>query len=340
MSIKLELLYLCQRDVLQLGGDDMSSAIQDMEKVFILKEKKDVRVPDKVSMGFGDSISEEKTKGRINAMPGYLGGEYDMAGIKWIGSNPGNLSRGLPRASAITILNDPDTKFPIAIMDGTVISVARTGAVSGVATKYLSKKDSKTLLLIGAGLQSRTQLEAVLIACPGLENIYIYDISLEMAQRYALEMGEKLGRKIEAVKEGKPYAQKADILITVTGSAKPVIDADWLSKGCLYINIGGFECTYDTVKKADRLFVDNWEAVKHRNASAIAKMANERIIDDNDVTGNIGEVINSDKRGRINDDDIIYFNCVGMGIEDIAIATRVYRRALKEKVGQILEYWS
>ena len=121
----------------------MSLAVPDMERVLLLLEQGEVRVPDKVSMNFSKTVAEEKTQGRINAMPGFVGGEYNMADIKWVGSNPGNLDAGLPRVSAITILNDPVTKFPLAVLDDTVISNTRTGAVGGVAVKYLAKHHSK-----------------------------------------------------------------------------------------------------------------------------------------------------------------------------------------------------
>jgi 2,3-diaminopropionate biosynthesis protein SbnB len=339
MDAKWQLLYLNQRDVIQLGGGDMRLAIRDIERVFLLKEENDVRLPHKVSMGFGETVEDEKTKGRINAMPGYLGGEYNMAGIKWIGSNPGNISKGLPRASAITILNDPDTKFPIAVMDGTIISCVRTGAASGVIVKYLAKKNSRNMLVVGAGLQSQAQIEAVSITCPTIENIYVYDIVKERAQNCASKMQKKLRCNVMPVDNAKNCAQNVDIIITATGAARPFLDADWIERGSLYINVGGYECTYDTVSKADKIFVDDWEGIKHRKASAISRMAAEGLISDDSITASIGEVIKGEKKGRESDTEIIYTNCVGMGIEDIAIATRVYRRALQSNSGKWLEYW-
>jgi len=339
MEIMKRLLYLNGRDVQKLEGHDATKAISDMERVFSLFDNKDVRTPDKVSMGFGNSIAEEKTKGRINAMPGYLGGEYEMAGIKWIGSNPGNLAKGLPRASALTILNDPETKFPLAILDGTGISAVRTGAVGGLAAKYLAKKISKTLTIIGAGLQAETQLKSVLIAHPELENIYVFDIAEERAMLFAEEMSRGTGKKIQAVKDAISYSQVSDILITVTGSAVPVIDDGWINPGCLYINVGGFECSFETVQKADVKVVDNWEAVKHRNTSAIAKMANTGLLSEPYIDAELGAIINGKKKGRISDSQMVYFNCVGMGIEDIAIATRVFRAAQKSNTGTWLDYW-
>ena len=335
----MDILYLDRDQVVELGGGDMVLAVTDMEEVFRLRDKGDVRVPDKVSMNFGETIAEEKTKGRINAMPGYLGGEYSMAGIKWIGSNPANLQRGLPRASAITILNDPDTKFPLCFMDGTVISNTRTGAVGGVAIKTFAKKNSKSLLLFGAGLIGETLVDAAIVGCPSLEKIFIYDIAMDRAIAFAQRVSTRFGIRVEAVENAKKTAEGIDIIVTATGASSPVVDFSYLPKGALYINIGGYECTYDTVEKADKRFVDNWAAVKHRNTSAIAKMVNEGVLPEEKVDGEIGEVLEGKRPGRTGDEEIIYFNCVGMGIEDVAIATRVYRKALRLGLGTTLKYW-
>ncbi|MCQ2415333.1 MAG: hypothetical protein MJ063_04730 [Lachnospiraceae bacterium] len=336
-DVRLDLLYLNREDVIALSGDDMELAMKDMENLLVLREEGDVRVPDKTSMNFGRTIEEEKVLGRINAMPGYVGGSYQMAGIKWVGSNPANLDRGLPRASAITILNDPETKFPLAVMDGTVISNTRTGAVGGVAVKFLAKKGSRTLFIFGAGLIAEYMLEAAKVGCPTLERILVTDPVEERMKDFAERMTKRLGILVQPAE--KKESVGCDIVVTATGAASPVIDFDDLGKGALYINFGGFECTYDCVSKADLRFVDNWQAVVHRNTSAIAKMANEGLLNDEDLNGELGAVISGHCQGRTSDDQTIYFNCVGMGIEDVAIATRVYRKALSENKGTFLRYW-
>lgn len=338
-EVSLNLLYLDRDQVIALGGKDMLLAVKDMENIFRLFEKGDIRLPDKVSMNFGKTVAEEKTLGRINAMPGYVGGEYDMAGIKWIGSNPNNLKNGLPRASAITILNDPNTKFPLALMDGTEISNTRTGAVVGVAVKYLAKKGSQSLLMFGAGLIGEKALEAAIIGCPSLNALYVYDIVPERTTAFAENMTQRLGIKVTPVSDAKACSQKMDIVVTATGASSPVLDADYIRKGALYINLGGYECTYGTVEAADKRFVDNWGAVKHRNTSPIAKMVNEGLMSEDKLDGELGDVILGNLPGRTSDEETIYFNCVGMGIEDIAIATRVYRKAQAEGVGTTLHYW-
>lgn len=169
-----------------LGVNDMEAAIHDVERTYVLIEEGDVLVPGKCVMRWGTTPEDENVYGRINAMPGYVGGEYGLAGIKWIGSGPMNYKKGLPRASVTVILNDPDTKLPVCIADGTQVSAKRTGASGGVAMKLLSRKDADTMLICGAGAQGRTQLEAAMIVRP-IKTVYVYDIRFEGSQKFADE---------------------------------------------------------------------------------------------------------------------------------------------------------
>ena len=334
-----KILYLDQRDVKALGAEDMKHALVDVEAAMSLGEKKDALHPIKGVMEWDPD--RYGPANRINSMPGFLGGEYQMAGIKWIGSNPQNVAKGFPRASALTILNDPDNKLPLCILDGTSISAARTGASGGVGIKYLAKKDAKSLVLVGAGAQSRTQLEAALLTRPSLQEFYVADIVLDRAQAFAAEMNKKHSIQMTAVAMDalKPCCQKADIIITATVATDPILDADWLSPGVLYIQIGGYEATYDAVLKADKRVCDEWVHVLHRNATTIAYMHHDGVIDDSGIYADLGEICNGKKPGRETDEEIIYYNPVGMGNEDIAIATRLYRKAKAENVGLWLNYW-
>ena len=339
MSNKFDILYLNQKEVIDLGGGDMKLAIEDIEEVLSLYYKGETITPHKIAMGFGKTVDDEIALGRINAMPGYVKGKYNMAGIKWIGSNPKNVEKGIPRASGITILNDPDTKFPLAIMDGTKISAVRTGAVGGVAVKYLSKNNSKIVTLIGAGVQNRTQLEASVCAKPSINEAYIYDLYYDRAVRFAEEMSNKLNLSITPIKSLEKYCKKSDIIITATVTKEPIVEADWVSPGTTCLNVSGYEYTYDVVRKAQKVVVDTWEDVKSRMHSTIALMANEGLFSDEEIYAEIGEIVNGVKIGRENDQEIIYFNSVGMGIEDIVIATRVYRTAQEKGKGTKLTYW-
>lgn len=339
MAGKFNILYLNQKEVIDLGGADIKLAVEDMEEVLSLYSSGEAITPHKVAMNFGKSVEDEHIFGRINAMPGYIKGKYNMSGIKWIGSNPQNVEKGIPRASAVTILNDPDSKFPLAIMDGTTISAMRTGAVGGVAVKYLSKPNSKIVTLIGAGVQNKTQLEASVCVRPSIEEVFVYDLYYERAEAFAEEMSKKLRISVKPVESPKAYCQKSDIIITATVASDPIVGEDWVLPGTTCINVGGYEYTYGVVTKAQKIVVDTWEHVKSRMHSTVAKMAIEGILDDDEIYAEIGRIINGSKQGRIDSQEIIYFNSVGMGIEDIAIATRIYKLAIEKNIGTLLPYW-
>ena len=334
-----ELIFLSQEDVIELGALDMKKVVPLMEEVYRTHYRKDTVLPAKCVLRWGDDASEW-TKGRINAMPGYIGGAINSVGMKWIASNPQNpFKRQLPRASALIILNDPDSLIPIAVMDGTVISAARTGANTGVAAKYLARKDSKVLGLIGAGVQNRTQLAAVLSVLPGLTEIRIFDISKERAQAFSNEMEEMIKKPIRVMDSARETVAGADVFITATATKEPIIEADWIEPGVLYSHVGSHECTFDAILKMDRRIVDDWEQIKHRGVESLAIMHRNGIITEDAISGEIGAIIDGAIPARISASERIYFNTVGLGIQDVALASFIYKKALEKGKGISLKLW-
>ena len=146
--MKLDLMFLNDAQLKALGGHDIKAAIDDVREVLTLHVQKKVNSPSKVVLRWGTTVEDENLYGRCNAMPCCVGGSIDMAGIKWLGSNPQNFKQGLPRATGLVILNDPDTKIPLCVADCTQVSGVRTGAASALAIDKLAKKDSSTILLM------------------------------------------------------------------------------------------------------------------------------------------------------------------------------------------------
>lgn len=339
---KADILFLNNKAMEELGAGDMKAAIDDVEQAYSLYEKGDVITPGKVVLRFGDKPEDEHVRGRINCMPGYIGGSYNMAGVKWIGSGPQNYKKGLPRASVTIILNDPDTKLPVCIADGTDVSAKRTGASGGTAIRLLSREDASIMTICGAGVQSRTQMEAAMIVRPGIKRVFIYDLYLERAQTFAREMGSKYPSvEIAPILEqdlGSSIKQ-SDILITVTLADEPFVKAEWISKGTLVMNMADQEVEYGCISKADKIVVDFWEGIKHRMCSSIAHMWAAGLLKDEQIDAELGEIINGKKTGRDNNDQIIFFNAVGAGILDLAVAIRCYRKALEVGKGINIPYW-
>nr|MBQ6241901.1 ornithine cyclodeaminase family protein [Lachnospiraceae bacterium] len=338
--MKVDILYLNDEDMDKLGASDMKAVIHDVKRAYILTEEGDVLTPGKLAMRWGKTPEDENMYGRINAMPGMIGGEYQMAGIKWIGSGPMNYKKGLPRASVTVILNDCDTKLPLCIADGTAVSAKRTGASGGVAIELLSREDSSVMTICGAGAQGRTQLEAALLVRPGIRKVYVYDIRPESSEKFA-EEGRAKYPDVQFIPVADPEeaVRDSDITVCVTLANEPFIHSAWLKKGCLLMNMADYEVTKDCVRKASKIVVDNWETIKHRLISTVAIMAHEGEIKDEDIHAQLGAILCGKKPGRENDEEIIYFNAVGTGILDLAVTTRCYKKALAEGIGTRLPYW-
>ena len=170
--------YLSHEDVVKSGGLDMLKAISDVEEVLIMRHRGECIVPHKVVLRKGTQ-EEESVTGRINALPGYLGKDKDIGGIKWVASFVNNPhEHKLPRSSSLIILNSFKTGMPLAIMDGTIISAMRTGAVAGIACKHLAKEGATRLGMVGAGVIGRTVLMAVK-ATVDIREVDVYAIHRE-----------------------------------------------------------------------------------------------------------------------------------------------------------------
>ena len=335
-----DILFLNNKDMASLGASDMKAVMNDVERAYVLLENGDVIAPGKCVMRWGKTPEDENVYGRINAMPGYIGGEYNMAGIKWIGSGPQNYKKGLPRASVTIILNDPDTKLPLCVADGTEVSAKRTGASGGVAIKLLAKKDAKVMTICGAGAQAPTQLEAALIARPSIETVYVYDIRPESSKRFTENTLAKYPHlKVVPVDTPEQAVRESDIIDCVTLADKPFIKGEWLKKGSLVMNMADYEVDNDCVKNADKIVVDNWETIKHRMISTVALMWKDGLVKDEDIHAELGQILCGKKCGRESEDEKIYFNAVGAGILDLAVVTRCYKNAVKEGKGQVLHFW-
>jgi len=339
-SCEIDFLFLTQEDVKGAGGLDMKAIMETVEDVFRLHaEEKDV-LPFKVILRWGD-VNTEQTRGRINAMPAYVGGDFDVAGIKWIGGFPSNRKKGLPRALGLLILNDPVTGVPLAIMDGTLISAMRTGAVTGVAAKYLARKDSERVCIIGTGVIARTNLMALKESIPSIKEVSLLSIDPEKKRRiFESSLSDYLKVDVKSVKDVTSAVEQADIVVTATTAIEPIIkDPNLIEPGCFIANVGGYEFSFEAVKKADKIVVDDWEQVKHRRTEVLAFMHDKGLLKDSEIYSELGDIITGRKRGRTSDQETIFLHTVGMGVEDVAVGQQIYEAAKKKNLGIKLNLW-
>jgi ornithine cyclodeaminase len=328
----IEFLYLTQADVCATGVD-MPMVVDAVEESFRLHHQGRTTLPHKVVLDMG-----ERERGRGNAMPAYVGGDYDVFGIKWIAGFPQNpLLHGLPRATGFFILNDAWKGLPLAIMDCTLLSAMRTGAVTGVGAKYLARPDSESVAMIGTGVQARTQLEALKVALPGLKEVRAFDIRREAAEEYAAEMSEQLLLEVRAVNSAEEAVREADVVVTVTVADEPIVKDAWMKAGSFFAAVGSYqEEEFAVVQNSDRVVVDGLEHVLHRHTPVIALMVAQGMIEEQEIL-ELGAIVCGDAVGRQAPWERVFFSPIGMGTEDVCVCSRVYQLALEKGIGAKLK---
>ncbi len=275
----------------------------------------------------------KKYDGVLEIKSGYL--ETDCIGAKVICCFEGNPSRyGLPALTGVVILNDLKTGIPIAIVNAAPITALRTGAAGAVAAKYLARKGSRSVGIIGTGVQGRSQLMG-LNELFDIEEVRAYDRVRDSSIRYASEMSNKLGLDVKAVKVPRDVVENADIVVTATPSRKPIINSKWVTRG-VHINAigadepGKQELDPEILKRA-KIVVDRLEECKVRGEINVA--ISNGIIDLSDVYAELGDIITGKKKGRESDSEITIFDATGMAIQDIATSYEIYKIAKEKGIG-------
>jgi len=308
---------------------EMKETIGIIEEAFVELAKKTTVHP------LRQSIASDRHNGAVLFMPSYLSGMESLA-VKIVSVYPDNPTvYEMPTVSALVVLIDPKTGTPLAVMDGGYLTAIRTGAVSGVATKHLARKNARIAAIIGAGIQARTQLQAV-CAVRDIEEAKVYDILPRASSNYAKEMSQSLGIPVKPARSSKEAIKEADIICTASTSKVPVLDGDWLIDGAHINAIGAFtpetrELDTKTIKKS-KIVVDSREAALAEAGDIIIPMELGEI-DERHIYADLGEIVTSKKQGRVNLEEVTVFKSVGLAIQDAATASIVYRNAVKERKG-------
>jgi len=367
-SKEVKFMFLSQEDVIKAGALDMKRCLEVVEEGFVLLSKGDCLAGGPGEHEHGCRVwfpKEARGKNmptlgpdrRFMAMVGYLGGRFNACGTKWYGSNIENREKGLPRSILLVTLNDPNTGKPLVTMDGNIISAMRTGAVPGIAAKYLAGKDSKALGIVGAGVISKTCLMSLSIALSNLEEIYLYDINQNNADNFC-EFIKKITnvKKIYKVKNIRELSENSDVIsVATSGSILPDIKNDWLKDGACLILVGGISHQEEIYLSAN-LVVDDWKMhCKFQEENEDRKIVEplDNSMEDLPVAY-INKLI---KKGKISEDNIIELGDIitgknkidnskksmfisgGLPMEDISWAYEVYQNALEKGIGQELSLW-
>ena len=370
MDTRIKFLYLSEPDMIKAGVKNMDQCVEAMEDLLVTLNKGDyvmagvnhnshgaqVIFPDDPQF---EGMPKNADDRRFMAMPAYLGGKYQMAGMKWYGSNCENKASGLPRSILMMMLNDKDTGAPLALMSANLVSCYRTGASPGVGAKYLAGKDSETVTIIGPGVMGRTCLLAFLSVCPKITTVKVKgrgQRSLHAFEEFVKKECPQIQQVI--VCDSMEEAVKDSDIICVTSTAPvkeidfPYIAEDWVKKGALICLPSAARFDDDFLINRCKKVVDNYKLYEawaeefpypsyemvQIIGSKFTDYLHEGRIQREDIV-DIADIINKKHPGRESDDEIIVYSVGGMPVEDIAWGGTVYRNALKEGIGVELPLW-
>lgn len=367
----IDFIYLSEEDMIHAGVTDMAGCVDAMEEMFKLLKVGDYRMGGENGNSHGVMMSfPEKspfpnmpTNGpdrRFMAMPAYLGGKFDMAGMKWYGSNVENKEKGLPRSILMLTLNDKETGAPIAYMSANILSAFRTGAVPGVGVKYFAKEDSKVVGIIGPGVMNKTAFDSIMAVRSMIDTVKVKGRSQKSIESFVKYVNDKYPqiKKIEAVSSEEEAVRDADIISIATSSPTgdineyPYIAEEWIKKGALICCPAAARFDDDFILNRARTVTDNiqlyeaWAeemgypayhtipipAVHCMDLIVEGKMKREQIDD-------LGDVILGNAPTHRKKDEIIIYSIGGMPIEDVAWGTIVYRNAIEKGIGVKLKLW-
>jgi len=301
---KIKVLLLSEQEIAELLS--IEEVMEVVENAFREKALGYAQMPPKVYLNFS------KYNGDVRAMPAYLE-RLDVASVKIVNSHPENPKKfGIPTVSATVVLLDP-----------------RNGALL-----YLANRNSKTASFIGAGVQARAQLLALLSVFPNLEEIRVCDISPKAAEAFVSEAKNKTAQcRIVVVGNEAEAVHEADIVVTTTPSKKPLVFASWVSDGTHFIGADAplKEELDPAILKRAKIVVDDWEQASH--SGEINVPLSKGILSKKDVWAELGEIIAGTKPARTSNKEITVFDSTGLAIQDAATVELVYKKAISRKTG-------
>lgn len=325
----IRIRIISQEEVAEIFKNNTDAIQAIIEESFKKYLKGGIIMPDKISQ-----IFNEQTQNRINCMPATLVHEK-ICGMKWVSVFPSNALKGVQNVTGVMLLSELETGFPIAVIDGTLSTKMRTAAIGCVAAKYLAPSKVETIGIIGAGEEARMHFAQLKHHFPTIKECRVSSLNTIVEQDF-VDKFKDIVPDVEFMtcnNDSRKCASGADIIVTAISGQCPVLKAADITKGGLYIHVGGWEDEYGVALKADKIVCDKWEDVKHRSQT-LCRMYNEGLLKDSDIYANLSELIAGTKKGRDNDDEFIYFNSVGLSYIDVNFAYYIYQEANRRHLGR------
>lgn len=311
---RVEFIYLSQEDILDINLS-LKEVIDLVEQGLREHGRRRVENPPKPGV-------HPRNNSFIHAMPAYFK-DVNIGGIKWVSGFPDNREIELPQILGLLILNDMNTGVPLCVMDCRWITAVRAAAVTAITAKYCARKDRSVVGIIGTGVQGRYNLLALKEIIPGIKKTKIFDINRKTAEKYQNELSQRAGVEILICEDVESVAKESDIIITATQRLeRPLIKNEWFDKGCLGFGLEAARAWYgDAILNADKFITDDWEQTKYFQEQGAFPDGLPILY------AELGTIVCGEKAGRENDDERILAINIGLALEDIIVANRVYEIA-------------
>lgn len=332
MNYNRDICILSQQDLIDAGCFDMKAAINVCEQALTDYANGHVIFPDKVSV-----IFDEATQDRINCLPAGLKKDK-VYGMKWVSVFPENPhKRGLPNLSAVVLLSELESGFPVAFMEATMCSNIRTAAMSALAGKYLANPESSVMGIIGAGEQAKSHFLAMKAQFPGLKECRVSSRTEASEDKFIAQMS-KFHPDVTFIGCRGDHAKAiegADLLVTAISGQAKLLQAEWIKDGATYFHVGGLEDDFAVPRKASKIVCDDWHVVKHRTQT-VSQMYQQGLLQDSDIHGDLYQIVTGQKPGREDPREFIYYNGVGLSYIDVAMSNWMYRTAKEKGLGKTI----
>jgi ornithine cyclodeaminase/alanine dehydrogenase len=319
------LLYLSKGDVERVNVS-MEEIIEALDEAFKEKGHGKIEMPPKPGI-------HTMPDAFIHAMPAYIP-SLGSAGIKWVSGYPENYKKDLPYINGLLVLNDPETGIPLSVMDCIWITAMRTGAATAVAAKYMANPESKTIGIMGCGVQGRTNLKALKILIPALDEVKAYDISDDAVRAYAEEMKGETGLDIDIVGSPRDAVEGSDIIVTagpILKTPNPAIEGAWLKEG-IFASPVDFDSYFkkSAFDACDKFVTDDTDQCLYYKSLGYFQHIPE-------IHADLGEIAAGLKPGRQQREEKIICANLGLAMDDMATAIKIYRKAVENNIGTWLE---
>ncbi|WP_340377409.1 2,3-diaminopropionate biosynthesis protein SbnB [Streptomyces sp. SS7] len=314
-----EFSVLPGKDVVELLAGREAEVIDRVREAYLAHDAGDTVNPDSYFLRF-----PQKPDSRIIALPAYLGGAAEVAGIKWIGSFPGNVADGMPRASAVLVLNDYRTGYPFALLESASISAARTAASAALAATALGATAPATVGVVGAGVIARTICHYLTVAGVPFADVTVHDLDGASAAALAGHLDQTYGAPSRTGDLRR--ALGCDLVVLATTALRPYIGADHtLRPGQVVLNVSLRDLAPELLLTAQN-FVDDVEHCLKADTSP--HLAEQRVGNRSFIAGTLADVL----LGRCAPDPqrAVVFSPFGLGVLDLAVGRHLYQRAGEE----------